>query len=99
MTKNTHSLVHHWQPYEKEMRITNNIRFFQLDHSHKKQHSLETSARLLFMLLQDFFASARLQSAQNLFLPKSAVHYLCYLKSSKTIGQRKTTNTEKYFHP
>ena len=75
------------------------ICFFQLDHSHKKQHSLETSTRLLFMLLQDFFASARLQSAQNLFLPKSAVHYLCYLKSSKTIGQRKTTKTEKYFHP
>ena len=39
------------------------------------------------------------QSAQNLFFPKSAVHYLCYLKSSNTIDQRKTTNTEKYFYP
>ena len=29
-------------------------------HSHKKQHSLETCPRLLFMLLQDVFASARL---------------------------------------
>ena len=38
------------------------------------------------------------QSAQNLFLPKSAVDYLCYLKSSNTIGQRKTTNTEKYLY-
>ena len=34
--------------------------FRQFGHSHKKQHSLETCARLLFMLLQDFFASARL---------------------------------------
>ena len=33
------------------------------------------------------------------FLPKSAVHYLYHLKSSNTIGQRKTTNTGKYFYP
>ena len=38
-------------------------------------------------------------SVQNLFLLKSAVHYLYYLKSSNTIGQWKTTTTEKYFYP
>ena len=32
------------------------------------------------------------------FLPKSAVHYLYHLKSSNTIGQRKTTNTGKHFY-
>ena len=31
-----------------------------LEHSHKEKHSLETSSRLLFMLLKYFFASARL---------------------------------------
>ena len=32
-------------------------------------------------------------------LPKSAVHYLCHLKSNNIIGQRKTTNKEKHFYP
>ena len=58
--------------------------------------SLETCARLLFMLLQDFFASAR--SAQKFLLPKSTVHCLCHLKSNNIIGQR-TTNKEKHFYP
>ena len=31
-------------------------------------------------------------------LTKSAVHYLCHLKSNNIIGQRKTTNKEKYFY-
>ena len=71
-----------------------------LKHSHKKKHSLETWARLLFMLLQDFFASARFQRVHEKgFLPKSAVHYLYHLKLNNTIGQRKTTNTEKHFSP
>ena len=34
----------------------------------------------------------------KLFLPKYAVHYLYHLKSNNIIGQRKTTNTEKYFY-
>ena len=33
------------------------------------------------------------------FLSKSAVYYLCNLKSNNNIGQRKTTNTEKIFYP
>ena len=48
------------------------------------------------MLLQDFFASATLQSAQKFLLPKSVVHNLCHLKSN-SIVQRKTTNKEKHF--
>ena len=35
----------------------------------------------------------------NFLLRKSAVHYLYQLKSSNTIGQMKTTNTEKHFYP
>ena len=34
------------------------------------------------MLLQDFFAGARIHRVSNFFLPKSAVHYLYHLKSS-----------------
>ena len=60
-----------------------------------KNSSLETCARLWFMLLQDFFASARLHRVHKV-LPKSVVHYLCHLKSNNIIGQRKTTNKEKY---
>ena len=56
-------------------------------------------ARLLFMLLKDFVASARLQRVHKNFLPKSVVHYLCHLKSNNIIGQRKTTNKEKHFYP
>ena len=68
------------------------------NHCHKKDHSLETCARLLFMLLQDFLASARRHREHFFFLPKSAVHYLHHLKSN-IIGQRKTTNTEKHVYP
>ena len=32
------------------------------------------------------------------FLPKSTVHYMCHLKSSNVIGQRKTTDTKKHFY-
>ena len=32
-------------------------------------------------------------------LPKSAVQYSYYLKSYNVIGQRKTTDIEKHFHP
>ena len=71
--------------------------FIGLVHSHKKQHSVETCARLLFMLLQDFFASARFHRVHK--IPKSAVHYLYYLKLNNTISQRKTTNSEKHFSP
>ena len=60
---------------------------------------METCAWLLFMLLQDFFGRARLQSAQKFLLPKSAERYLCHLKSNNITGQRKTTNKEKHFHP
>ena len=35
---------------------------------------------------------------RNFFPPKSAVHYLYHLKSDNIIGQRKTTNTGKYFY-
>ena len=55
--------------------------------------------RLLFMLLQDFFASAWLHRVHNFFLRKKAVNYLYNLKSSNTIGQRKTANIEKHFYP
>ena len=48
-------------------------------HSHKKQHSLETCARLLFMLLQDFFASARkmfvTEKCSTLFVPPKIKYY------------------------
>ena len=62
--------------------------------------SLKTCAWLLLMLLQDFFASARLHSvsAKNIFLPKYAVQYLYHLKSNNVIGQRKTTIIEKHFY-
>ena len=51
------------------------------------------------MLLQDFFASARPHRLHKKILPKSAVHYLYYLKSNSIIGQRKTTDIEKQFYP
>ena len=35
----------------------------------------------------------------EIFLLKSAVHYLHHLKSNDIIGQRKTTNTEKDIYP
>ena len=59
-----------------------------------------TCAQLLFMLLQDFFASARHHRVhQFFFLWNSAVHYLYNLKSNNIIGQRKTGNAEKHFYP
>ena len=42
----------------KKQRLNFTQHFPQKIHSHKKYHSLETCAWLLFMLLQDFFASA-----------------------------------------
>ena len=39
-----------------------------LGHSHKKKYSLKTCERLLLMLLQDFFASARHHRMQNNFV-------------------------------
>ena len=47
------------------------------------------------MLLQDFFASARPHRVHKKILPKSAVHYLYYLKSNSILGQRKTTDIDK----
>ena len=71
-----------------------------ITHSLKKTYSLETCARLLFMLLQDFFASTRPHRVdKGFFLPKSAGHYLYHLKSNNIIVQKKTTNTEKLFYP
>ena len=46
-------------------------------HSHKKQHSLETCARLLFMLLQDFFASARLHRVRKNFCYQKVLYITC----------------------
>ena len=66
-------------------------------HSHKKEHSLKTCARLLFMLLQDLFASVT--EWTKFFLPKCLVHYFYHLKPSNIIGHRKITNTEKQFYP
>ena len=51
------------------------------------------------MLLQDFFASARLHTEHNIFfLSKSAANYLHHLKSNNIIGLRKTANTETLTH-
>ena len=48
------------------------------------------------MLLQDFFASARLHIVQKkIYYQKSGVYYLCHLKSNH-IGQRKSTDKEKH---
>ena len=62
-----------------------------------RNNSLETCARLLFILLQDIFTSVRLQRVHKnhknhntLFVP---------LNSNNIIGQRKTTNKEKHFYP
>ena len=59
-------------------------------HGHKKKHSLETCAQPIFMLLQDFFASARLHRVHNLFLPNNGVYYLYHLKSNNIIGQTRS---------
>ena len=72
---------------------------YGITHSLKKKYSLETCAQLLFMLLQDFFASTRPHRVDSFFLPKSAVQYLYHLKPNNIIAQRKTTNTEKLFYP
>ena len=47
------------------------------------------------MLLQDFFASARLHRVDKTFLPKSAVYYLNHLKSNNIIGQRENHQCKK----
>ena len=60
------------------------------------KYSLETCVWLLFMLLEDFFASAR--PTERSFLPKSAVNYSYYLKLNNIIAQRKTTYIEKQFY-
>ena len=39
-----------------------------------------------------------LQSAEKNLLPKSAIHYLCHLKSNNVIDQMKTANKEKHFY-
>ena len=71
------------------------ILFFS--HSQKKKCSLETCAWLLFMLLQDFFTSARLH--KKFLSAKSAVHYSYYLQLNNVIAQRKTTNLQEHFYP
>ena len=51
--------------------LTATIKFVKdsetFDHIHKKYSSLETCARILFMLLQDFFASARLHRVHKIY--------------------------------
>ena len=61
----------------------------------QEMHSLETCVRLLFMVLQDFFASARLHRRHKKFLPKSALYYLYHLKSNNIIGQRENHQYKK----
>ena len=76
--------------------MNGSIRNIKIHYSHKKKYSLETCAQLLFMLLQDFFASARphkLQKKQK--KTKRAVNYSYYLKSNNIIDQMKATVTEK----
>ena len=41
---------------------------------------------------------SQVPDSTKFLLPKSVVHYFCHLKSNN-IGQRKTTNKEKHFHP
>ena len=67
-------------------------------HSHKKKHSLETCARLLFMYCKTFPLVPDSTECTKFFLPKSAVHYSYYLKSNNIIGPRKTTNIQKQFY-
>ena len=52
---------------------------------------METCLQLLFVLLQDFFGSARPQRVdKKVLLPKIAVHYSYYLKLNNIIAKRKT---------
>ena len=68
---------------------------FSFLYSHKKYHSLETCARLLFMLLQDFLASARrhrehffffTEECSTLFAPPKIKYY----RSNENHQYRKT---------
>ena len=61
-----------------------------------RNNSLETCARLLFILLQDFFASVRLHRVHKNH--KNHKTLFVSLKSNNIIGQRKTTNKEKHFY-
>ena len=48
-----------------------------VQHSHKKLHSLETCARLLFLLLQDFFPNVRLHRVHKTFFYRSVQYIIC----------------------
>ena len=65
-------------------------------HIHKKEHRLETSTRLMFMLLEHFFTSARPRRVRKKkLLPKSAVNYSRYLRLNNIIAQMKTCTSYK----
>ena len=57
----------HFSNHDKNIMQVSCVKSSRFNHSHKKLHSLETCPRLLFMLLQDFFASARLHRVHKNF--------------------------------
>ena len=61
-------------------------------------YSANLCAAIVYVIGRLFHQCQTPQSAQNFFLPKSAVHYLCHLKSNIRV-QRRTTNEEKHFYP
>ena len=50
---------------------------YGITHSLKKKYSLETCARLLFMLLQDFFASTRPHRVDKVFFYRRVQCIIC----------------------
>ena len=59
-----------------------------LNHSHKRKDSLETCTQLCYC--KTFLLVPDPTECTKFFLLKSAVHYLCNLKTNHIIVQRKT---------
>ena len=57
----------HFSNHDKNIMQVSCVKSSRFHHSHKKLHSLETCPLLLFMLLEDFFASARLHRVHKNF--------------------------------
>ena len=60
-----------------------------LNHIHKKNYSLETCARLLFMLLLDFCSSVRSRRVLKKCFTEDKKNYSYYLKLNNIIAQKR----------
>ena len=67
----------HFSNHDKNIMQVSCVKSSRFHHSHKKLHSLETCPLLLFMLLEDFFASARLHRVHKNFCCRKVQYITC----------------------